>query len=73
MAKDNLDEMKIYEDIKDIVAITVARIKVRVEDDNELAEDDAKTLFILSRIYASLKDDIREDIKAGLLDKPTVT
>lgn len=59
-------ENGIYEDLLDIVASEVQAIKLSKSRDGDTLKD----IFVLARIYAVIKDDYREDLKAGLLKNP---
>jgi hypothetical protein len=61
----DVDEYKIYADIRAIVQEEVANIRKKPSRD----EDDFKSLFLLARTYAILKDDFRADMKEDTFGK----
>ncbi len=63
--KSEHDEWLVYEDILFIVKREVARLK----KSKTLESSDVMALEKLSRVYANLKDDLREDLKSGLWNK----
>ncbi len=68
MKKSSADESLVYEDMLKIIAVEICAIKVKGKRD----EDDLKSLYNLARVYAILKDDLREDVKAGVFDKAEI-
>lgn len=68
-AKSHYDEFDIYVKIKDMVKKEVDRIYSNVESRNY----DIARLEKLAKIYAILKDDLREDAKSDLWKKLGVT
>ncbi len=68
-SRNDYDEWLIYNDIKSVVKEEVSRIKKKKIRD----EDDVIVLEKLTRIYANLKDDLREDLKSELWKKAALT
>lgn len=64
VSREDVDEVCIYDNIKTIVMEEVERIKKEKERDSE----DFKNLFLLTRTYGILKDDLRDDLKYGTFE-----
>jgi hypothetical protein len=65
--KSDVDEAIIYENIKNILMKEIGILRDKPKRDS----DDIIKLEKLTRVYATLKDDFREDIKHGVWDKNT--
>ena len=64
-SKSEHDEWQIYQDLLFIVKREVSRLK----KSTKLEGTDFGSLEKLSRVYANLKDDLREDLKSDLWRK----